>query len=163
MYLRLHTLMYVRVGIALPAWYMGAGFTIYQVYTNICFWWTRWNLARKEIPLLLPLCWFGLSNTCWIYAYHWNLSSPEFPWIFWSFATLTLLDSRNSFFSLLCRFYILSTGPWDDDLPIRFFWWHKQRLFYRWCKDGDLPILDGWHGQLPLGKILCVMFLVSHP
>ncbi len=25
----------------------------------------------------------------------------------------------------------------------------------------SVPILDGWHGQLPLGKILCVTFWVS--
>jgi hypothetical protein len=27
----------------------------------------------------------------------------------------------------------------------------------------SVPILDGWHGQLPLDKIICVTFLVSQP
>jgi hypothetical protein len=72
--------------------------------------------------------------------------------MFWSFAKLTLLDSCNSFFSLLCRLYVLRTGPLDDDLPIRF----SDDVLIKDCLSDDdvktaiwpasVPILDGWHG-----------------
>jgi hypothetical protein len=67
--------------------------------------------------------------------------------MFWSFAKLTPLDSRNSFF-VFCVDYTYSVPDHDEA---------KTAIW-----PASVPILDGWYGQLPLGKILvCVTFRVS--
>ena len=43
-----------------------------------------------------PPGWFGLSNACWIYTYHWFFIIYEHPSMFRSYSKLTLFDIHYS-------------------------------------------------------------------